>query len=681
MKKLLLIILLVLAVALDAEAETPLFTRKVLEDQLIVDLFEKNWKFHPGNNADWSAKNFDDGAWVNAYSGINIALDEENTIGFVDRGWFRYHFAIDSSLAGSVIALTVDQRGASKIYLDGVLVKTIGTFRSETKEDYKTLLTPIIVKLDSSESHVLAVQYENVHAQEDYEKHGEKYAGFTISISTPDVAQENVFGSQALTGLLCLTTAGIFLALSGAHFVLFLFYRVTKSNLIFSIFNLGVALLFVNIYVVDSVQSIVLQNFLGPFNYFATSISCFALSALSNYLLKHKNTRVIIFGCACAITVIVGFINYEIAFTLITAVVFYSVIETMIYIIRAMKTNVPGAKILGTGILFLFVFVATMIAVSVVNNGLELDGGAVSFGVLFLAILAVFSIPISMSTYLAWSYAYINRNLSTQLEKVEELSAKTIEQEQEKQRLLENRKEELEQQVALRTFEVLRQKNQIELQHEELKTEKKKTDDLLLNILPSEVAEELKESGYSKARHFDQVSVLFTDFVNFTSIAEKLSPEVLVQELHECFRVFDEIMNKYGMEKIKTIGDAYLAVSGLPQYNNQHALHAVSAALEIVAFVRSRNSVNTPFDIRIGIHSGSLVAGIVGVKKFAYDIWGDTVNTASRMESNSLPGRVNISESTYQLVKECTECEHRGQIHVKNKGNMEMYFVNKVISQ
>jgi len=205
--------------------------------------------------------------------------------------------------------------------------------------------------------------------------------------------------------------------------------------------------------------------------------------------------------------------------------------------------------------------------------------------------------------------------------------------------------------------------------------EKQKSDDLLLNILPEEVAEELKERGATTARQFDEVSILFTDFVSFTRTAEKLTPQQLVQELNECFTAFDNIIERNGLEKIKTIGDAYMAVCGLPTSDPKHAQRTVQAALEIRDFIADRHQKEQTFEIRIGVNSGSVVAGIVGVKKFAYDIWGDTVNTAARMESSGEPGKVNISETTYELVKEDFNCTYRGKIEAKGKGEIDMYFV------
>lgn len=226
----------------------------------------------------------------------------------------------------------------------------------------------------------------------------------------------------------------------------------------------------------------------------------------------------------------------------------------------------------------------------------------------------------------------------------------------------------LEKKVEGRTKELVEKNIQIE-------NEKKRSDNLLLNILPEEVAEELKEKGKTEARHYENVSVLFSDFVNFTQTSEQLTPQQLVGELNECFTAFDRIIERNGLEKIKTIGDAYMAVCGLPTPNPEHAERAVKAALEIRDFIEQRKLKENVFDIRIGINSGSVVAGIVGIKKFAYDIWGDTVNVAARMEQNCDPGKVNISESTYQLVKDEFDCTARGSIAAKGKGEVAMYFV------
>jgi adenylate cyclase len=246
-----------------------------------------------------------------------------------------------------------------------------------------------------------------------------------------------------------------------------------------------------------------------------------------------------------------------------------------------------------------------------------------------------------------------------------------------RERNLRMEKEKLERTVEKRTEELVQKNIIVEQQKAVVEREKQRSDELLLNILPEEVAEELKAKGTTTAKHFDNVTVLFTDFVNFTQAGERMSPQGLVDELHTCFKAFDEITGKYNIEKIKTVGDAYLAVCGLPTADPNHAENIVRAAIEINAFMQDRAAklgANT-FQVRIGVHSGSVVAGIVGVKKFAYDIWGDTVNTAARMEQSSEAGKINISQSTYELVRDKFSCEYRGEIDAKGKGMLKMYYV------
>jgi len=210
--------------------------------------------------------------------------------------------------------------------------------------------------------------------------------------------------------------------------------------------------------------------------------------------------------------------------------------------------------------------------------------------------------------------------------------------------------------------------------------EKDRSERLLLNILPQETAEELKSKGSATPRYYEKVSVLFTDFKGFTAIAEKLSPQELVEELNYCFVAFDTIIDKYNLEKIKTIGDAYMCAGGIPAVNSNNPTDVVGAALEIRDFMEQLKQERLAmgkeiWELRIGIHTGPVVAGVVGKNKFAYDIWGDAVNTASRMESSGIPGKVNISGTTYEYIQADFQCFHRGKIEAKNKGEIDMYIV------
>ena len=233
-------------------------------------------------------------------------------------------------------------------------------------------------------------------------------------------------------------------------------------------------------------------------------------------------------------------------------------------------------------------------------------------------------------------------------------------------RQLERHNRELEQLVEERT--------------QELRQEKEKSEELLLNILPRETAKELIDRGEATPKHYDQVTILFTDFQAFTKSAANITPQELVSTLNECFTAFDEIIGRHNLEKIKTIGDAYMCAGGIPTENRTNPEDAVGAAIEMRNWINHWNAARQlagkdMWEARIGLHTGELIAGVIGKKKFAYDVWGDAVNLAARMETNSEAGKINISNATFQLVKERFECASRGEIEVKGKGLMEMYFV------
>jgi adenylate cyclase len=234
---------------------------------------------------------------------------------------------------------------------------------------------------------------------------------------------------------------------------------------------------------------------------------------------------------------------------------------------------------------------------------------------------------------------------------------------------------------ARRTGKRLRRQNKrIEAQKAQIEQERHKSDQLLRNILPDEVASDLKINGVASPRFYNSATVLFTDFVNFTALSENLSPEQLLAELDECFLAFDEISEKHNLEKIKTIGDAYMCAGGLPVPNETHPTDAVHAAIEMLGWLENRNRSNPKAilrEMRIGIHTGPVVAGVVGKNKFAYDIWGDAVNLAARLEQYSVPGKINISKATYDAVRHRVTATARGVQSVHNKGLVEMYFVDE----
>ncbi len=253
-------------------------------------------------------------------------------------------------------------------------------------------------------------------------------------------------------------------------------------------------------------------------------------------------------------------------------------------------------------------------------------------------------------------------------------------------RAIKKQKRRLTEQVTQRTWEVMQQKEKIEQQKKTIEEEKNKVDKLLLNILPEETAEELKSRGKASARSYRQVTVMFTDFVGFTKIAERMRPTDLVAKLDSYFIAFDGIIQKYNLEKIKTIGDSYMCAGGVPIRSKSNPIDTVLAALEIQRYMqelreKSDASQEEEWDLRIGINTGEVIAGVIGIKRFAYDIWGNTVNTANRLQMTCEPNGINVSGSTYQEIEPYFDCLYRGKIAAKNKGEIDMYYVQRIKSE
>ncbi|NJL12458.1 MAG: GAF domain-containing protein [Microscillaceae bacterium] len=284
--------------------------------------------------------------------------------------------------------------------------------------------------------------------------------------------------------------------------------------------------------------------------------------------------------------------------------------------------------------------------------------------------------------------------INTQLEQnQEELRASAEELNQRSRELeianteMDELNQNLEKRIEARTHEINQQKEEIMAQRDnlekanlELEAEKEKADKLLLNILPEEIAEELKTKGKTDTRYYKLSSVMFTDFEGFTRSASNMGPTELVESLNEVFAEFDEIIEKHNLEKIKTLGDGYMCAGGLPVPNLTNPIEMVLAGLEIQRYMHKKKMEKKLqgedyWGLRLGINSGEVIAGVIGTRKFAYDVWGDTVNAASRMESNGESGKVNISQRTYELVKDFFICDYRGKLVVKGKGEMDMYFV------
>ncbi len=622
----------------------------------------KHWKYINNDDSNYAKLEYNDANWTVTESRIS---PEEDSISFDSVAWLRFHFTVDSNTVSKPLSLYISQYGASEIYLDGKRIGSIGKINGKKGSVYKTgQLEPTLFAVDRAGHHVIAIRYANYHKRR---LNGGSYDGsygFAASISH---SVSHVGSMKATVGFVGYTfmLVGLFLSFFILHLFLYLYYRAERTNLYFSLFCFTLGLvMFMG--VLSSISSSPwYMKIADDWIIVPLCILPIGLSGLSNELFGKKRYVFWAIVVLSTLSVFIGIDNTLRGIGGFVIVLLIAMMEAFVLTIIAMYEKVKGAKIVGTGILFFTLFFLGLVIASLVTGGFNINGSTLLGKILLLfAILAIVSIPLSMSIYLSWKFATMNKSLASQLKQVQDLSEKNLQQEQEKKRILEGQKEQLEKEVAERTSEI--------------REEKRKSDELLLNILPEEVAEELKQRGTSEARYFDHVTVMFTDFVNFTKAGERFSPQELVNELDTCFKAFDEIISGYGIEKIKTIGDAYLCVSGLPSPDEQHAVNTVKAARDILEYMlqRKQQYPDKTFDIRIGIHSGAVVAGIVGVKKFAYDIWGDTVNTAARMESSGEPNKINISHATYELVEAQFNCTYRGEITAKNKGDMRMYFVD-----
>lgn len=627
-------------------------------------VLNRNWLYHPGNDPEWASFDFDDTAWDTLSTSLNFDQMEKDI--FEGKGWFRLHLEIDSSLFDQVFAFSIDQMGVSEIYLNGKKIETIGTFANDTASEkrHNQKMIPVLLRFATQKNQVLAIRYAHEKAGLFNRRYFHDEMGFTASIKPFQAAMAEVsyflMANYSLLGLMM-----IFLILGFVHLLIFLFYRKKIANLYYSIFMFIFSFM---VYVAKMELSITINpdTFIKARYFMSLGIPLFFISLLGFiYSLFYKKIPLFFWITSClGLLISLGFF-FKLSFISYILFVYAVVIplETIRVLIRALIKKMDGAWIIASGVIFFILFLLSILLIAVLKGNIVLKGSdPFQFLILILIILAILSTPLSMSIYLARDIAKTNLNLEKQLEQVKLLSAKTLEQEREKKRILEGQKEMLEEQVNERT--------------RELQEEKVKTEELLLNTLPLKVVNDLKENGKTEPESFENVTVFFSDIVGFTSLSAKLNPDLLIKELNLIFTAFDDIMVKNHCERIKTIGDAYLAVCGMPEKNDHHAEHMILAAIEIRHFLENRNSLSeVKWKIRIGIHSGKVIGGIVGVRKYIYDVFGDTINTTSRMESNSKPMEINVSETTYNLVKDKFQFNFRKPMEIKGKGLMKMYFL------
>lgn len=640
------------------------FTLDSLPDGKFINL--PVWLYHPGDDLNWAKPGYQDDDWDTLAT--ELKLSNKNEDFFPGIGWFRLHIEIDSSLMNKTFALTMNQRGASQVYHNGDLIKESGTIGTNTDKEIRKNPKdlPIIIHFNDSRQQMLAVRYSHKEAFKNLKEYNEENIGFVMRIGTYNFAL-NALGDQIISSKILLALFIIFVVLGALHFLLFVFFREKKANLFYSIFVFGFSILLFWTYAVNSY--LYNPDFSMKLVYFISLLFPWLLIPLVKmlYILFLEKSPVmyrVLLGLSALITILYYFRSphLTILFAGYTILVFIEVLRIIGLDIFRKK---PGIWIIGSGVILFVIFFLAIALIILFQGSLTVSGDSIIGVIFFISItLAILSIPISMSVYLARDFALTNRNLLIQLENVKVLSAKTIEQEKEKQRILEGQKERLEVMVTERT--------------RELAEEKEKTEQLLLNTLPLKVVNDLKMNGKTEPESFEEVTVYFSDIVGFTNISTSLEPSVLIGQLNDIFTAFDNIMEKHHCERIKTIGDAYLAVCGMPERHENHAENMAKAALEIRQFLNERNEQNPiQWKIRIGLHSGKVVGGVVGVKKYIYDVFGDTINTTSRMESNSEPMRINVSETTYRLLQGKFTFTPRDPMEIKGKGLMRMYFLEE----
>lgn len=680
MKKILYLLLFILSVNSALSQSDSIQTKKIYSVADLEKVIQLNslWKSKIGNDSLWAGKELDDSTWEERKTQFTILKRNPQDSVFNGEIWFRYRFDIDSTLVNVPVSLSVISKGDAVVFLNKKYLGKYGNPDHIFGKAEKN--APVIFAFKKPGEQVLSVHYKDTLYKKD--KLSFNQQGFEISLMTPEKFVEKSEQNYYLWTIFS-SLGVIFLTLGVIHLILFGFYRKFIPNLFFGIFNIcsGFSLLFIysNSFI-DGFNMIRYMDAANSDNGVFNLIGGLAISATVNFLFSKNKTRFYIF---VALVTVIVFLAY---FVSKTFVLFYSFItpiimfEAIIVVFIAALQKKQGARIIAGGLLLSFTFALLFGFIIGIISGMGKTNTFLMVLVVIFGVLAFFSTPFAMSAYLASNFASVSRQLKKQLKQVNSLSEQTLKKEQEKQELLENKKHFLESEVKERTKEIEEQKQQIEEQQQALLVEKQKSEDLLLNILPKDIADELKEKGESKIKQFDDVSILFTDFTNLDKVSDKLSSQELLDELNHCFKAFDHITTRYEIEKIKTIGYSYMAVCGLPMENKNHAQKMIEVAMEMRNFIQNyqqeRIAENKPyFKIKIGLNSGEVVAGIVGIRKFAYDIWGDAVNTAARMKGRSEEGKINVSQATYELAKEQYDFEYRGELEIKGKGLTKMYFV------
>lgn len=671
-----------------------LLSRDSLQNAISTSGF---WLFRSSDSAQFSSVSYQDTAWKVLASPHHQQLSILSP-SWKGSGWFRLHVEIDSSLFDETISLTLLHRNAAEIYIDGHLVARQGqpALLPYDEQESAALGVPVPVHLSAQRKHVFAVRYSNHTYLQLSTRYGHHLlmpgtSAFEVEIRSFQNDIARAVRLRTIRTIVTMIPLGILLFVAFLYAVFYIFIRRERTNLYLSLFSISTAALcFSLLYRHQSSASreILVWNEIA----IVCEIAALALSLMAMlYWVVYGSTLrrwwygwipAVIALVVCRFIIPLSVWNY-----LLIALIVLSFIDMAVVMVVAVRKKVDDVAIVAVGnAIFL---ISACIYVFIHIQGMQY--------ILWLFALATYccflSMPVTMAFYIARRFARVNERLSEQLDYVQRLSHQALEQEKEKQSLIERQKQELEGLVAERTKE-LQEKNQLladqtqaikfsnmELlrKNVEVASEREKSEELLLNILPAPIAERLKAGEQTIADKLHDVTVLFADIAGFTRFASTISPENLVALLDKVFSEFDRLVEKHGAEKIKTIGDAYMAVGGLSHHASNHVEFMARLGLEMQHAVSklSQELAIIGLSVRIGIHSGEAVAGIIGTKKLNYDLWGDTVNTASRMEAHGEAGKVHCTEQVFLRLRHKFVFVERGEIRVKGKGLMHTYFLEK----
>ncbi len=449
-----------------AKGENVLSLKSLTNDSSSSYLLEK-WRFKEADSPAMALPGYDDSKWETIYSTLRIgnfpksASDSFNSI-----GWFRYSFVADSSLVGIPLAITLTQYGASQIYLDGKTVDTFGVIKDKKNTVYfDPQQAPVALVINNAGRHVIAVRFANFNAQKNA-KYGRNFGGFKMTIGQAKYQILNSRVQARIFSLITILFFSIFISFAILHLFLYLYYRSFRANLFFSIFCLSVAVIFYTGYSNITSNNPTIQGYNSFYSFLALVTACYAMSAFTNDLFSNGKLRLRITLATCFATVALSFLSFTVSLITCLVLIAWVAVEAVILNILAIIKKVKGAKILGFGILSFCIFVLSSIVITILkgSDNVSTDSLAGIFYLLFIA-FSILSLPASMSLYLSWKFATINKELKKQLDQVQVLSEKTLEQERQTKRMLENQNETLEREVAARTAEITAQNKMIELKN------------------------------------------------------------------------------------------------------------------------------------------------------------------------------------------------------------------------